>query len=75
MGLRDELEWLRPGGICSVGLLLRELDAATSKEFAELVDDYTVSSGALSRLTKKKGWRPIGEQAFARHRRKDCKCR
>lgn len=75
MGLRDELDSRSPGGNCSVGLLLDELDKDVASELVDLIDDLTVSSSSLARLTKNKGWRVVGEWAFSRHRRKDCKCR
>lgn len=75
MGLRDELEEWSPGGNCSVSLLLNELDKDMASELADLIDDLTVSSSSLARLTKTKGWRVVGAWAFSRHRRKDCKCR
>lgn len=74
MGLRDELDRKHPGGLCSVKLLLDELDVSVADEILELLNDPTVSSGSLARLMKKKGWRHVGGHAFARHRRKDCKC-
>lgn len=74
MGLRDELDIRSPGANCSVRLLLDELDKDTASELADLIDDVTVASSSLARLTKNKGWRVVGEWAFGRHRRKDCKC-
>lgn len=73
MGLRDELVTNCSGSRCAVGKLLNRLDRETASELAELLDDESVQSSALGRLSKAKHW-GVGDSSFSRHRRKECSC-
>ena len=72
MALRDELDDKKQS-TCFVHKLLTSLDAETSSELQELMDDRSITSTSLARLASKKGWN-VGETSFQRHRSGRCKC-
>lgn len=60
------------GAECSVGILLREVDADTSGEIRAALDDPGVQHAQISRALKTIG-HSISAMTIGRHRRGDCK--
>lgn len=62
-----------PGGHCSVGVVLAQMDPETAAEFRAAIDMPELSGEAISSVLRRRGYRVAG-QTINRHRRGGCIC-
>lgn len=76
MSLRDQIEaesTIKKGPLCSVALLLTDLDDVDAATLVEALADPKVPATAIDRALLKEGHR-MGAHNLQRHRRGDCSC-
>lgn len=76
MGLMDEIAKEQDASRirrCPVAVLLSDMDAADSKDFATAIDDPAITGAVIARALERSGIR-VGADAIRNHRRGVCAC-
>lgn len=76
MGLLDDIkaEVTKKGPVCSIRILMEDLDPADAKELQQAFEDRSIPGTAILRALKTRGYIDITDHTLQRHRRSECSC-